>query len=232
MTKFLQANRSEIGLVDGFDLSEIYTRDSRFALSNMLLDPDGLDQIYKLSADGLTKEDIRTVGGLEQPLIHSLGISDRVLEAVSNDLSNQITTDRPIGEPGKQSFVGETQSDNVVVFAGGIAANKIEYSFLDENGELRTTTVPTSRESLFDSIKNEEGLFETASYPGLFRIRRRSHVNQIKLSSTMLIEKSVVIESPPIFLRSLCICKRHRIPAQGSRCSKRMLLKTPRLSYL
>jgi hypothetical protein len=201
MTKFLQANRSEIGLVDGFDLSEIYTRDSRFALSNMLLDPDGLDQIYKLSADGLTKEDIRTVGGLEQPLIHSLGISDRVLEAVSNDLSNQITTDRPIGEPGKQSFVGETQSDNVVVFAGGIAANKIEYSFLDENGELRTTTVPTSRESLFDSIKNEEGLFETASYPGLFRIRRRSHVNQIKLSSTMLIEKSVVIESPTDLLK-------------------------------
>jgi hypothetical protein len=209
MTKFLQANRSEIGLVDRFDLSEIYSRDSRFALSNMLLNPDGLDQIYKLSSDGLTKEDVRTVGGLDRPIIHSLGISDRVISAVSNDLSSQITTDRAVGEPGKQSFANSAQSDNLIVFAGGIAANKIEYNFLDERGQLRTTTVPTSRESLFNSEKNEAGFFEVASYPGLFRIRRRSHISTIKLSSTMLISKSrAITESPtdllkiPVYMRT------------------------------
>jgi hypothetical protein len=208
MTRFLQSNRSDIGLVDRFDLSEIYTQDSRFALSNMLLDPDGLDQIFGLGSDGLTREDIRTAGGLDRPVIHSLGIADQMLSAVSFDLSQKITTDKAVGEPGKHSFTTNSRSDNIIVFSGGIAANKIEYNFLDENGEIRTTTVPTSRESLFDSIKDDEGRFTTASYPGLFRIRRRSHVNQIKLDSSLLVEKSVVIESPtdlvnlPIYMRT------------------------------
>jgi hypothetical protein len=208
MTRFLQSNRSDIGLVDRFDLSEIYTQDSRFALSNILLDPDGLDQIFGLSSDGLTREDIRTAGGLDRPVIHSLGIADQMLSAVSFDLSQRITTDKAVGEPGKHSFTTNSRSDNIIVFSGGIAANKIEYNFLDESGEVRTTTVPTSRESLFDSIKDDEGRFTTASYPGLFRIRRRSHVNEIKLDPTLLIERSAVVESPtdlvnlPIYMRT------------------------------
>jgi hypothetical protein len=208
MTRFLQSNRSQIGLVDIYDLSEIYTQDSRFALLNMLLDPEGLDQIFRLSREGLTKEDIRTAGGLDRPVIHSLGISDNVLSRVSSDLSNQITTDKAIGEPGKHSFSSAIQSDNIIVFSGGIAANKIEYNFLDEKGDLRTTTVPTSRESLFDSLKDDAGLFTEAFYSGLFRIRRRSHVNEIKLDSSLLIEKAGVIESPtdivkiPIYMRT------------------------------
>ena len=208
MARFLQSNRSEIGLVDLYDLSEIYTQDSRFALSNMLLDPDGLDQIFGLSSNGLTREDIRTAGGLDRPLIHSLGIAEEMLSAVSNDLSRYITTDKMVGEPGKHSFTTNSSSENIIAFSGGIAANKVEYNFLDETGELRTTTVPTSRESLFDSIKDDSGQFTTASYPGLFRIRRRSHVNEIKLDPTLLIEKSAVIESPsdlvnlPIYMQT------------------------------
>lgn len=208
MARFLQSNRSEIGLVDLYDLSEIYTQDSRFALSNMLLDPEGLDQIFGLSSDGLTREDIRTAGGLDRPLIHSLGIADGMLSNVSFDLSKHITTDKMVGEPGKHSFTTNLRSENIIAFSGGIAANKIEYNFLDETGELRTTTVPTSRESLFDSIKDDNGQFTTASYSGLFRIRRRSHVNEIKLDSTLLIEKSAVIESPsdlvnlPIYMQT------------------------------
>jgi hypothetical protein len=208
MTRFLQSNRSDIGLVDRFDLSEIYVQDSRFALSNMLLDPRGLDQIFGLSSDGLTREDVRTVGGLDRPVIHSLAISDSVLSGVSFDLSQKITADKAVGEPGKHSFSTDSQSDNIIVFSGGIAANKIEYNFLDETGELRTTTVPTSRESLFDSVKDDNGRFTTAFYPGLFRIRRRSHVNEIKLDRSLLVEKSVVVESPtdlvklPIYMRT------------------------------
>jgi Leucine-rich repeat (LRR) protein len=208
MTRFLQSNRSDVGLADRFDLSEIYVQDSRFALSNMLLDPDGLDQIFGLSSDGLTREDVRTVGGLDRPVIHSLAISDEVLGGVSFDLSQKITADKAIGEPGKHSFNANSESDNIIVFSGGIAANKIEYNFLDETGELRTTTVPTSRESLFDSIKDDDGRFTTAFYSGLFRIRRRSHVNEIKLNRSLLVEKSLVVESPtdllnlPIYMQT------------------------------
>jgi hypothetical protein len=206
--KFIQSNRAEIGLVDRFDLSEIYSADERFALSNIGLNPDGLDQIFKLSSDGLTKEDIRTMGGLDRPIIHSLAISDRTLGGVSNDLFGKITTDKAIGEPGKHSFTNNSESDNIVIFHGGIAAKKIEYNFLDENGEVRTTTVPTSRESLFNSTRNVAGDYTEVSYPGLFRIRRRSHVNEIKLGSKLLIPRGAVVESPtdtlnlPVYMRT------------------------------
>jgi hypothetical protein len=201
MTKFLKSNRSDVGLVDRFDLSEIYVQDSRFALSNMLLDPNGLDQIFGLSSDGLTREDIRTSGGLDRPVIHSLAISDVVLDGVNEDLSQQITVDKSVGEPNKHSFGNTSESDNLIIFSGGIAANKIEYNFFDENGEVRTTTVPTSRESLFDSVKNSSGDFTEAVYQGLFRTRRRSHINQIRLDKSLLVEKGIIIESPTDFIK-------------------------------
>jgi hypothetical protein len=194
--KFLQQNRPDIGLVDRFDLSEIYDSDERLALTNLLLNPDGLDQIYGLSRGGLTKEDVRTMGGLERPVIHSLGISEWTLSNVSYSLSQQITTNKAIGEPGKHSFSVNDLSDNVIVFQGGLAAKKIEYNFLDENGEVRTTTVPTSRESLFNSSKNASGEYTSASYPSLFRIRRRSHLYELRLAPKLLIEKGSIIESP------------------------------------
>lgn len=194
--KFLQQNRPEIGLVDRYDLSEIYDSDERLALTNLLLDPDGLDQIYGLAKSGLTKEDIRTSGGLDTPIIHSLGISAWTLGGVGTSLSQQITTDKAVGEPGKHSFSVPDLSDNIIVFQGGIAAKKIEYNFLDEKGEVKTTTVATSRESLFNSSKNPGGEYTSASYPGLFRIRRRSHLYELRLSPKLLIEKAAIVESP------------------------------------
>ena len=207
--KFLQQNRPEIGLVDRYDLSEIYDSDERLALTNLLLNPEGFDQIYGLARDGLTKEDIRTAGGLDKSVIHSLGISDWTLSDVSYFLSQQVTTDKAIGEPGKHSFSSPSLSDNVIVFQGGIAAKKIEYSFLDENGEVRTTTVPTSRQSLFDSSKNADGQYTSVSYPGLFRIRRRSHLYELRLAPNLLIEKGSIVESPtdtlkiPTYMKTL-----------------------------
>lgn len=194
--KFLQQNRPDTGLVDRFDLSEIYDSDERLALTNLLLNPDGLDQIYGLARGGLTKEDIRTMGGLDKSVIHSLGLSEWTLGSVSFSLTQQITTDKAIGEPGKHSFTTGGLSDNIVVFQGGLAAKKIEYNFLDENGEVRTTTVPTSRESLFNSSKNPVGEYTSASYPSLFRIRRRSHLHELRLASRLLIEKGSIVESP------------------------------------
>jgi len=194
--KFLRQNRPDTGLVDRFDLSEIYDSDERLALNNLLLNPDGLDQIYGLARGGLTKEDIRTMGGLDKPVIHSLGISAWTLSDISFSLSQQITTDKAVGQPGKHSFSTAEFSDNIIVMQGGLAAKKIEYNFLDENGEVRTTTVPTSRESLFNSSKNIAGEYTSASYPSLFRIRRRSHLYELRLASKLLIEKGSIVESP------------------------------------
>ncbi len=207
--KFLQQNRPDIGLVDRFDLSEIFDSDERLALSNLQLNPDGLDQIYGLGKKGLTKEDIRTMGGLNKPVIHSLGISANTQGNIEFYLSQQVTTDKAIGEPGKHSFSTSALSDNVIVFQGGLAAKKIEYNFLDENGEVRTTTVPTSRESLFNSSKNINGEFTSASYPGLFRIRRRSHLYELRLAPKLLVTKGSIIESPtdtlniPVYMQTL-----------------------------
>ncbi len=193
---FLQQNRPQIGLVDRFDLSEIYDSDERIALRNLLLNPDSLDQIYGLSKNGLTKEDVRTMGGLDKPVVHSIALSSWTLEGVDYSIKTKITTDRAIGEPGKHSFTTPNESDNVIVFHGGLAAKKIEYNFLDENGELRTTTVPTSRESLFNASKNADGAYTSASYPSLFRIRRRSHIYDLRLAPKLLVEKGSIVESP------------------------------------
>jgi len=205
---FLQQNRPDIGLVDRYDLSEIYDSDERLALTNLLLEPEGLDQIYGLVGKGITKEDVRTAGGLDKPIIHSVGISSWTLGDANYSLLGNITTDKAIGEPGKQSFVTDLQSDNIIVFQGGLAAKKIEYSFLDENGGVRTTTVPTSRESLFGASKDGAGAYTSASYPGLFRIRKRSHLHELRLSSKLLIERSSIVESPtdtlkiPVYMRT------------------------------
>lgn len=204
---FLQKTRPEIGLGDVYNLGEIYDSDERYALSNIFLDPDALDQIYELSQD-VTSEDIRTIGGLEGSVIQSLAITDETLEGVDRDLARQLTTDKALGEPGKHSFVTTVNSDNLIVLNGGIAADNIEYNFLDENGDLRTTTVPTSRQSLFSSQRDDEGRFTFASYPGLFRIRRRSHFNTLKLNTNLLIPADAIIESPtntlniPVYMRT------------------------------
>ena len=205
---FLKSNRPKIGLVDSYDLGEIYASNQRDALKNIFLDPDALDQIYTLSRNGVIKEDVRVMGGLDRPVIHSLAIANETLSGVSHDISRHIRTNDDIGEPGKHSFSTKEYSDNVIVFHGGIAANSIEYNFLDENGEIRTTTVPTSRESLFNSVKDADGKVTLASYPSLFRIRRRSHLNRLRLNSNLLVAKQTITESPtdvlkiPVYMRT------------------------------
>lgn len=193
---FLKSTRAKVGLVDFYDLSEIYESSQKDALRNLFLDPDALDQVYTLSRDNVSKEDIRTAGGLDRSVINSIALSYEVLPGVSTDILKQIRTDTSIGEPSKLSFSSDSFSDNLVVFHGGIAANNIEYNFLDENGEVKTTTVPTSRESLFNSVKDNQARITLASYPSLFRVRRRSHVSSIRLRDSMLLKREAIVESP------------------------------------
>ena len=107
---FLKQTRSPIGLVDQYNLSEIYQSDQREALENLLLNPEGLDQIAGLSDQGLLKEDIRLIGGLESPVIFSLGLFDEVKPKISSELSTYVRVGDPIGEPGKHSYIIDSQS--------------------------------------------------------------------------------------------------------------------------
>ena len=193
---FLQQTRSPIGLVDQYNLSEIYQSDQREALENLLLNPEGLDQIAGLADQGLLKEDIRLIGGLESPVIFSLGLFDEVKPKISLELSTYVRVGDPIGEPGKHSYITGSQSDNIIAIHGGLAAKNIEYNYVDLNGDVKTTSVSTSRESLFNSQANEDAEYTEASFPGLLRVRRRGHFNEIKLGKKLFVEKSGITESP------------------------------------
>ena len=127
---FLQQTRSPIGLVDQYNLSEIYASDQNDALRNLLLDPEGLDQIYGISQgdNRVIKEDVRLIGGLESPVVESLGLFDETSPSISFDLSTYVRVGADVGEPGKQSFISPSQSDNLIAFHGGIAAKNIEYN--------------------------------------------------------------------------------------------------------
>lgn len=207
---FLKQTRSPIGLVDAYNLSEIYNSDQRTALTNLFLNPEGLDQISGLSKNGILQEDIRLVGGLDKPVINSLALFDETKSIVSFDLSTMVRVGDPVGEPGKSSFVTDQYSDNLVVVHGGLAAKNIEYDFIDIGGEVRTTSVSTSRESLFNSQSdpNDSTKYGEASYPGLLRVRRRSHLNTLKLNKKLFVEKSTIVESPaakvniPVYMRT------------------------------
>jgi len=207
---FIRQNRPEIGLVSYYDLGEIYSSDERDALFNILLDPDALDQIYNLSRSGLVKEDIRTAGGLELPVYHSMAISSETSRGISNKIQSLIRTDGEIGDPGLQDFNISNYSDNIIVLHGGLAANNIEFRYLDEEGEVKKTVVPTSRESLFNSIVDSAtGKFSEASFSSLIRIRRRSHLNNLNLRATnLLLNRETISESPthifkiPVYVRT------------------------------
>jgi hypothetical protein len=199
---FLKATRAPIGLSDQFNLSEIFESDQRKALINLLLNPEGLDQIYGLSTQGIQQEDIRLIGGLDKPVINSLGLFDSQDSQVSFDLSTKVKIGDPVGEPGKQSFASSIYSDNIIVLHGGIAAKNVEYDFIDRDGQIRTTNISVSRQSLLNSQTDPAtSKYTEASYPGLLRVRRRSHINTLKLDKKLFVEKSFITESPSALIK-------------------------------
>ena len=199
---FLKATRAPIGLSDQFNLSEIFESDQRKALINLLLNPEGLDQIYGLSNQGIQQEDIRLIGGLDKPVIGSLGLFDSQDSQVSFNLSTKIKIGDPVGETGKQSFSSNIYSDNIIVLHGGIAAKNIEYDFIDRDGQIRTTNISVSRQSLLSSQTDPDtSKYTEASYPGLLRVRRRSHINELKLDKKLFVEKSFITESPSSLIK-------------------------------
>ena len=193
---FLQATRPKIGLVDRLNLSEIYPEDQDKALRNLLLPPESLDEIRGLAAEGLSKEDIRLIAGLDQRVIDSLALFEQTDERVSDDVQNQVRSNKDIGENGKSSLLTPNYSDNIIMLHGGIAANAVEYKFKDKAGNLSTATVSTSRESLFNAERDADGKYTTASYGGTLRVRRRGHYSNLKLAKNLFVPKGGITESP------------------------------------
>ena len=95
---FLQATRPKIGLVDRLNLSEIYPEDQDRALRNLLLPPESLDEIRGLAAEGLGKEDIRLIAGLDQRVIDSLALFEQTDARVTTDVQDQVRSNKDIGE--------------------------------------------------------------------------------------------------------------------------------------
>lgn len=193
---FLQATRPKIGLVDRLNLSEIYPEDQDQALRNLLLPPESLDEIRGLAEEGMGKEDIRLIAGLDQRVIDSLALFEQTDSAVSTDVQNQIRSNKDIGENGKSSLLTSDYSDNIIMLHGGIAANAIEYKFKDNKGNLSTATVSTSRESLFNAERDTNGRYTNASYGGTLRVRRRGHYSDLKLAKNLFVPKGGITESP------------------------------------
>jgi hypothetical protein len=193
---FLQATRPKIGFVDRLNLSEIYPEDQDRALRNLLLPPESLDEIRGLAAEGLGKEDIRLIAGLDQRVIDSLALFEQTDEAVTIDVQNQIRSNKDIGENDKSSLLTSEYSDNIIMLHGGIAANAIEYKFKDKKGNLSTATVSTSRESLFNAERDTNGRYTNASYGGTLRVRRRGHYSSLKLAKNLFVPKGGITESP------------------------------------
>ncbi|UYE97074.1 virion structural protein [Cyanophage S-TIM61] len=193
---FLQATRPKIGLVDRLNLSEIYPEDQDRALRNLLLPPESLDEIRGLAAEGLGKEDIRLIAGLDQRVIDSLALFEQTDARVTTDVQDQVRSNKDIGENGKSSLLTPTYSDNIIMLHGGIAANAVEYKFKDKEGNLSTATVSTSRESLFNAERDTSGRYTNASYGGTLRVRRRGHYSNLKLAKNLFVSKSGITESP------------------------------------
>lgn len=193
---FLQATRPKIGLVDRLNLSEIYPEDQDRALRNLLLPPESLDEIRGLAAEGLGKEDIRLIAGLDQRVIDSLALFEQTDEKVTTDVQDQIRSNKDIGENGKSSLLTSDYSDNIIMLHGGIAANAVEYKFKDKQGNLSTATVSTSRESLFNAERDTNGRYTNASYGGTLRVRRRGHYSTLKLAKNLFVPKGGITESP------------------------------------
>ena len=208
MTDFLgfgQLTRPDIGLVaDGVqNLAEIFKSDQDTALRNVRLNPEILDIIYGLS-NTISKEDLRAVSGLSSLLLPTLHLEQSTFNSINNQLDDYINSRQTIGiEQSNPSLSGFfTKVDNVIVYNGSIQCEGVTYrtkvlgSGLYAGAENRFAAVSTSRASLFNAAIDNNGYFETATYTGSIRVRRRSHVNRITLNPNTFVPRAPVTESP------------------------------------
>lgn len=216
MAEFLgfgQLTRPDIGLIaDGVqNLAEIYTSDQPIALRNIRLNPEILDIIYRLS-NTISREDLRAASGLSSLLLPTLDLQDETFERINEILyveERYVNSSRPIGIDSNPSLRGDlVKVPNVIVYNGSVQCQGVQYrtkvlgeSSLYSGAQSRLTSVSASRASLFNSEQygddeSNTGYFKSSSYPSLVRVRRRSHVNRIKINKSTFIPRAPVKENP------------------------------------
>lgn len=200
---FGQFSRPDIGLLsDGFsNLSEIFSSDRRSALRNVQISPEVLDSLYGVSED-ISREDLRSSSGLEKLLLPSL---DQLSKVFLDRIPTKLYVNKEFYNPQDPlGGVGSSQikSKNVILFNGSLQCEGILYrsnaigDSIFSNPVRQTVALSTSRASLFNIERDEEGFYKSAKYPSSIRVRRRSHVNRIILPKTNFLKKSLVHESP------------------------------------
>lgn len=202
---FNKFSRPDVGLVSDSsrNLSEIFESDKREALRNILLFPEVLDSIYKVS-ESVSVNDIRATSGLSRLLLPSL---DQIDEIAADRIPGRLYIDKEFFNPtyplGGIGASGVSNS-NVVILNGALQCYGAEY-FSNTIGDSifsgpvpRRIALSTSRSSLLSAEADPDfpGYIKTARYPGTIRVRRRSHVNRIFLPKTSFISRSNADENP------------------------------------
>jgi hypothetical protein len=204
-TSFGRFSRPDIGLISDStqNLAEIFDSDKRDALRNILIRPEILDSLYKVSEE-ITREDLRSASGLSGLLLPSLN----QLDEMANDrvptrlfINKEFySLDSNLGGVGSPSL----NTPNVILFNGSIQCEGVQYrantigTTLFTNPGRVNISLSTSRASLFNAETDpvNVGYFLSAKYPGSIRVRRRSHVNRVFVPKTSFLTKPTVVENP------------------------------------
>jgi hypothetical protein len=207
---FGQFSRPDIGLIsDSFqNLSEIFDSDKREALRNILIGPENLDNIYEVHTD-ISREDLRSVSGLSRLLLPSLNqLSEVFIGRIPTRLfinKEFYNPDSPLGGVGSPGL----KTPNVIIYNGSIRCRGASYrantigSSLFNNPLRQRVFLSSSRSSLFNTELDEQnpGYFESVTFSGSIRVRRRSHVNRIFVPRSTFLTRAPVVENPSHTIR-------------------------------
>ncbi len=206
---FGQLTRPDIGLLadNVQNLAEIYTSDQPDALRNISLTPEVLDIIHEVS-ETIGAEDLRATSDLSTLLLTTLHLQsetlDRIEENIFDDGIYASTLDRIGVDSSNTSLTGnQARAEHSIIFNGAIQCYGAKYreNKIDESQNLFTAKVvnsflSTSRASLLGSELDTSNHFASADFPGSIRVRKRSHVNTIKVNPLSFTPAPAVVEQP------------------------------------
>ncbi len=206
---FGQLTRPDIGLLadNVQNLAEIYTSDQPDALRNISLTPEVLDIIHEVS-ETIGAEDLRATSDLSTLLLTTLHLQFETLERIEENIFYDgiyaSTLDRIGVDSSNTSLTGnQARAEHSIIFNGAIQCYGAKYreNKIDEGQNLFTAKtvnsfLSTSRASLLSSELDDSGHFASAEFPGSIRVRKRSHVNTIKVNPLSFTPAPAVVEQP------------------------------------
>ena len=206
---FGQLTRPDIGLLadNVQNLAEIYTSDQPDALRNISLAPEVLDIIHEVS-ETIGAEDLRATSDLSTLLLTTLHLQSETLERIEENIFDDgiyaSTLDRIGVDSSNTSLTGnQARAEHSIIFNGAIQCYGAKYreNKIDDGQNLFTAKavtsfLSTSRASLLNSELDSSSHFASAEFPGSIRVRKRSHVNTIKVNPLSFTPAPAVVEQP------------------------------------